>query len=66
MLILQKGLRRGFLGGGLPQKQGEGVKSEGDAPAHCAGTLIERVRVLESLIRDNGCDVADAEGSSAW
>lgn len=54
-------------GGGLPQNADEGVKSEANAPAHCACTLIERgFGVLESLIRDNGCDVADAESSSAW
>ena len=63
MLTLQKGLRGGFRG--LTTQGGEGVRSEGKAPAQVSCTLIKQVWVLDSLIRDNGCDVAAAESSSA-
>lgn len=41
------------------------MKSEGKAPVHCDATLIEWVQVLKSLIRDNGCDAADAAAESS-
>lgn len=67
--MMQKRLRRGFLGLRERQREGEGggvgVKSEGKAPVHCDATLIEWVQVLKSLIRDNGCDAADAAAESS-
>lgn len=58
-LMLQKGAKKGVKGW---SEGGAKVKLRHIVPAH----ELSGFWVLGSLTRDNGCDVAGAESSSAW